>query len=674
MRKVAWIMGAALLLASCSDSIKDFVFPEDEETTYEVIATWETNGETRSRIQSGETSNRVLWTKGDEFVMLGWNAKYNSFKAVYFTTQEDGKESATFSTTVTNGLKDYSPCYSLYPSKNARYYYNNGAILSAPVYPTQKAVAGGVEEGVNISTAYSVYWLDNLSFQNVLTYVRFRLSGKAVGNLESITFDAGKTIAGDISIRWVDGEPVTNFERYWNPITAERSTSITLTGPFVEGQEYYIAMAPVDLEGFNMVFTDKDGKTLFKHSNKQLSMERSVAYDFGTIDIGDKFEDDDYEVIKYMKQTRGSKPVDLCIISEGFTKDEMGLFESLAKSATDYLFQTEPFKTYKDYFNVYFLTAPSYESGASVTDGNGTVIDGKTTYFNARWGETNSSDMQADDSKVYSFVSQQCPEIADGTLTIQDVPILMIINDPRYAGVTRSSEDGRGYSMVPYTRDENGNVKSLMWSYPSVVPLKDEPISGASVAPNFMRPLSDSILKEVGGFSYGDWRNVVLHEFGGHCFARFADEYWSSAKYTEYEMASHSWMVPFGLNLADDYSNVAWQKDLLDNQATLAGQDPHYERIGKYQGGDSYMFGRWRAERVSGMTDNRRYFSAWQRILIVKRILEKAGQTFSLEAFFAADVTTDPMRDETSSGTPGIDIENAEKVDVLPSPVFTDAN
>ena len=466
---------------------------------------------------------------------------------------------------------------------------------------------------------------------------------------------------------------MTNFERYWNPIIAERSTSITLTGPFVEGQDYFIAMVPVDLDGFNMVFTDKDGKALFKHSSKPLSMERSVAYDFGTIDIGDKFEDDDYEVVKYMKQTLGSKPVDLCIVSEGFTKDEMDLFKNLAKSAADYLFQTEPFKTYKDYFNVYFLTAPSYESGASVTDGNGTVIEGKTTYFNARWGATTSGDMQADDSKVYSFVSQQCPEIADGTLSIQDVPILMIINDPRYAGVTRSSEDGRGYSMVPYTRDEDGNVKSLMWSYPSVVPLKDEPISGAGVANNFMRPLSDAVLQEVGGFSYGDWRNVVLHEFGGHCFARLADEYWSSPKYTDSEMASHSWTVPFGLNLADDYSNVPWQHDLLDNQATLEGQDPHYGRMGRYQGGDSYMFGRWRAERVSGMTDNRRYFSAWQRILIVKRILEKAGETFSLDAFFAADVTTDPMRDETSSGTPGIDIEHAMIVDVLPSPVFTEA-
>ena len=48
---------------------------------------------------------------------------------------------------------------------------------------------------------------------NVLTYVRFRVTGKAVSNLASVSFDAGKTIAGDMTIRWVDGEPVASFDR-----------------------------------------------------------------------------------------------------------------------------------------------------------------------------------------------------------------------------------------------------------------------------------------------------------------------------------------------------------------------------------------------------------------------------------------------------------------------------
>lgn len=663
MKRIALICAGALVFAACAEK-KEIPFEPVEQIS--VLANWEGEEETRSRIDPGETMNRVLWTAGDQFTMIGYNTTYSRFKVMTFTTEEDGKTSATFSGT--GSLEGYSPTYSLYPSANARKLYAGGVLLSSSVFATQKAVAGSVDEGVNVAAAYSEYWKDNLNFKNVLTYVRFKMSGKMVEKLASVTFDAGKTVAGDLTIRWVDGEPVANFERYWNPIVAERSSSIKLTGPFEEGKDYFIAMVPTSLDGFNMIFTDKDGESLFLHSSLQLDMQRSYAYDFGTIDIGDQFDSEDREVIVAQEQTRGSKPNVLCVISEGFTADEMGLFKDLAQGGIDFLFSVEPFKTYKDYFKVYFLTVPSYESGASVTDGSGTVIEGKSTYFNARWGETNTGDMVADDDKVFAFVSEQCPEIANGTLRIGEVPILMIINDPRYAGITRSSDDGRSYSMVPYTRDAAGNVKVLRWSYPAVVPITDNPVTGA--IENLWRPVSNADREEVGGDNYGDWRNTLLHEFGGHCFARLADEYWSGVKMTDLPVYTQSWPVPFGLNVADDPAAVLWQQDLLDRKETLVARDPHYGRIGTFQGADGFMFGRWRSEKISCMIDNRCYFSTWQRILIVKRIMEKTGGVFSLDTFFASDYTNDPVRDETSSGTQPIDITQAEEVDFLPSPVF----
>ena len=658
-------LSTALLLLSCAGQVV-------EEPVYEVVATWE-GGEpiTRSRLVPGEESTGVVWTRNDSFTMVGYN---DGISVAYFSTTNDGTSTATFTTK--NSLEGYSPTYSLYPRSTARYQYVGGEVcLIAPVQPTQKARAGGVEEGVNIASAYSTYWLDNIYFKNVLTYVRFKLTGAAVSSLVSVSFDAGKTVTGDITIRWVDGNPVASLDKYWNPVMAERSTVVTLEGPFKAGKDYFIAMMPATLNGFNFIFKDKEGRTMTKHSSKDVTFARSNSYDFGTIDIGDQLvtEEDDVEVTKYMARTKGNKPVDLCVISEGFTQEELSQFQPLAKSAVDYLFGTEPFKSYKDYFNVYFMSVASKDSGASITDGGGTIVTSRDTYFKSRWGESSFTDMVADDDKVYSFVSQWCPEIADGTLKIQDVPILMLINDSRYAGLTRTAADGKGYSMVPYARDADGNVLTLMWNYPQMVPKTDAPLANANAAYNSWMMVTNAIQQEIGGYSYGDWRNVVAHELGGHCFARLGDEYWRSYTYTINPIASHSWEVPFGLNIATDYENVSWQADLLDRKAALEAQDPHYGRLGKFQGGDDYMFGRWRAERVSSMTDNRRYFSAWQRLLIVKRILEKAGETFSLDAFLANDVTTDPMRDETSSGTPGIDIEHAVEVDVLPSPVFTDA-
>ena len=126
------------------------------------------------------------------------------------------------------------------------------------------------------------------------------------------------------------------------------------------------------------------------------------------------------------------------------------------------------------------------------------------------------------------------------------------------------------------------------------------------------------------------------------------------------------------MNVSSYYDAVPWKESLLDRKDALVSQDPHYDRIGVFQGGDKYMFERWRSEMVSSMVDYRAYFNAWQRILIVQRIMQKVGGTFSLDAFFAADKTNDPMRDEASGGTPGIDITNAYEVNMedIPSPVF----
>lgn len=59
------------------------------------------------------------------------------------------------------------------------------------------------------------------------------------------------------------------------------------------------------------------------------------------------------------------------------------------------------------------------------------------------------------------------------------------------------------------------------------------------------------------------------------------------------------------------------------------------------------MFNAWRSERVSCMIDDRQYFSAWQRYLIVKRIMTLSGDlsSFSFDRWLAKDVTIDPLRD-----------------------------
>ena len=356
----------------------------------------------------------------------------------------------------------------------------------------------------------------------------------------------------------------------------------------------------------------------------------------------------DINVLTYMSHTKGSKSVPLIIMPDGFVKEELTTFRSRAIDAVETLFSIEPFKTYRDYFSVYIIEIPSEESGASVTDGQGNIITRVNTYFETRWGESSYSDMQANSVKIRQIASL-CPDILSGEQQLRYVPIALIVNDTRYGGICISDNLGYAYSIIPYSH----SGETISWSYPAT-----EAVSSIDDSQGY-RNVPSSEISEM-GVTYGNWMNVFVHEFGGHAFGRLADEYWyGSNSASSTNGTGHSFAVPFGLNVSGSYNTVPWQ-ELLDNQQQLMSTDTHYERIGVYQGGDVCMFGRWRNERISCMIDNRFYFSAWQRYLIVKRIMKISGDldSFSFESWLSQDKTDDPIRDNSSSTirnyTPGI--------------------
>ena len=114
--------------------------------------------------------------------------------------------------------------------------------------------------------------------------------------------------------------------------------------------------------------------------------------------------------------------------------------------------------------------------------------------------------------------------------------------------------------------------------------------------------------------------------------------------------------MPTSLNISATYDNVPWKADLLDNLAVMSLMwDSRYgERIGIFQGAGTYPLNRWRSEKISCMIDNRPYYSTWQRVLLVKRIMELGGGVFDMEAFLDADDPTDPVRDVASGSTIGL--------------------
>lgn len=62
--------------------------------------------------------------------------------------------------------------------------------------------------------------------------------------------------------------------------------------------------------------------------------------------------------------------IDIAIVAEGYTTAEKGKFYMRAQEAADALFAHEPFKTYKDRFNVVAVATASHDSGVSIPKKN----------------------------------------------------------------------------------------------------------------------------------------------------------------------------------------------------------------------------------------------------------------------------------------------------------------
>ena len=586
----------------------------------------------------GKTHATVEWTAGDTFRMIGYKPGY--FQHVEYTTMSSGA-SVDFTTGYTIGA-DYlvNGLHCIYPSSS---FIGLGAVTGlddrvfrVTIPHMQTATPGSVDEGANLSYAYVESQSEDFHFKNFVAIVKFTLSGDIVSQVKQVTFRGVSDLAGDVILYPSGGVPsILSNVSYTSDV---RYRSVTLSGDFVAGQDYYIAVAPSVQDGFSMVFANSDGsQKITKVSTKMLTLNRSRITDMGTIALGDSF-DTPASLTPYIQHDSShSKYATIAVIPDGYTAGELDQYELDAKSGIDALFGTEPYKTYKEYFNVWILKVASNESGARISDGT-TAEQNRDCYFRSTWGKDSYSNMKASADRVFSFVEDNCPDVVDGSHKITDVPILIIINDTRYGGIAWNYGSGATYCMVPTTSG------TLGWAYYST-----EAYDVTAVPPS-TRTVSSEEKTEM-GINSGDWRNTLVHEFGGHSIGKLADEYWyNSYKAAVTEIEQHSWPVPMSLNISatSNAALVPWAALFESgNVAKMAGKSEKYaQRIGVFQGGDVSMFYRWRSERISVMIDNRMYFSTWQRYLVANRIMTLAGlPALSVSEFLDNDVMMDPLRD-----------------------------
>ncbi|MBO4671463.1 MAG: hypothetical protein J5640_06440 [Bacteroidales bacterium] len=626
---------AIAAMASCTVEVPQTAPVPD--TRKVLRASFDDDG-TRTTLAIGPSTAQVLWEGGDQIMVVGLMPAGGYYRRA-FTTSNGGSVSAEFACDNWSPNPEVEHYCAMYPAGR---FFAAERITSSTCYlgivfpPVQQAVKGGVERGLLLSVADQRDKLSGeLKFSNIVSLVRFRMTGRSASKVKTVKFVTTTVISGDGVCVVSDSEPYVDLNIFFPPIENDPSSSVTLTGSFEADEDYFIVIPPCVTEGFSIIFMDEEGNSISRLSSKTVEFKRSRIADLGTIVLDEEFGASSDKVVKYMECTSGFKPVVLPVLADGFTASQQDLFLSLAKSAIDKLFDTEPYKTYKKYFTVYLLPVVSNEAGASVIDDSGTITTKVDNYFGSGWSENYSSNMDADDGKVRSYLESVIPELVRGSHSISEVPAALIINDSRYGGICHISYNGYAYALVPYSYSGEG----IQWSYPTQCAASDsDPSAGVRK--------TTKEEKDALGYNTGDWRNTFIHEYGGHAIGRLLDEYWYDSYDTSSTLKEHDWPVPLGLNISAVYDNVPWKGELLDNMSVLSTIDSRYpDRIGRFQGGDVSILNRWRSEQVSCMIDNRQYFSAWQRILIVKRIMSLAGDSFSMSDFLDKDVTLDPVRD-----------------------------
>lgn len=314
------------------------------------------------------------------------------------------------------------------------------------------------------------------------------------------------------------------------------------------------------------------------------------------------YKDGDY--VKVQSSTSGNG-IDLVFLGDGYTIEDIGSgkFSTDLNNAVSHFFAIEPYKSYRSYFDVYIVYAFSQESGIS------DHLVTKNTKFSTRYNNPPpSTSMSTNDYLCFQYAAK-----APLTSSLTETLVTVIANSSRYAGTAFLYSDGKAVAIAP---------------------VSDRP------------------------YPY-DFRGVLQHEAGGHGFGKLADEYVtnSSSIPLSEQNSLRSWQN-FGhflnVDLTSNFSTILWKHFIGDSQ---------YSYVGAYEGGYYYAFGVWRPESGSLMINNITYINAPGRELIVKRIKQLAGESYSFTDFKSRDVRETGVLTK-SAGLP------VEKDMLLPPPVL----
>lgn len=346
-----------------------------------------------------------------------------------------------------------------------------------------------------------------------------------------------------------------------SPASGNKKTEVTLT-----------------IKGMAKNAASRDGKVVFRLKDKDYTHECSVSQ------YGYEYGEDEW--ITLQKATKGNNGgINIVLLGDGFNAKDIasGKYLNDIKQEVEYFFGIEPYKTYRDYFNVYTAIPLSTESGV------GTVNTIRYNRFNTTF--TGGVGLKADYDEVFNY-ALGAPTVNKSNLN--QTLIIMVPNSTDYGGICQMWEDGSAIAFCPQST----------YGYPL------------------------------------DTRGVIQHEAGGHGFGKLGDEYIYHNAFIDFcdctccghvfefnAAKSLGWFD--NLELTGKMHSVGWSHLIFD--------DRYSDIVDIYEGGYMHNRGVFRSEPNSCMNNDIPYYSTISRESIVKRIKAYAGETYSFEDFVKND-------------------------------------
>ena len=384
------------------------------------------------------------------------------------------------------------------------------------------------------------------------------------------------------------------YELPWHCFICKKKSNKTL-------YQISLTITSSALLGFPQInVVDKEGNIVFNRStNSRYNLANFFEDKLGPVEQ-DKYTSTDYsrdgEITTLQTATRGNG-IDIVLMGDGYSDRLIadGTYDQVMDTAMEKFFMEEPYKSHRDYFNVYSITAVS--KNEIYTDTSETAFAG---YFGG------GSLVGGNDVRVFSYA-----EKAVGAERMNDALIVVMMNSEAYAGTC--------YMYYAYDGD---------WG------------NGASIS-YFPIGVDDTALAQV-----------LHHEAAGHGFSKLADEY--AYEYMgaipDTEISAIKNYEQYGwyknVDFTNDPAKVKWAHFLTDARYANDG-------LGVYEGAYTYWTGVWRPTDNSIMSYNTGGFNAPSREAIYYRIHKLAygaDWKYDYEEF----VEWDAKNRKTAAATRGV--------------------